>query len=86
MSGFVGYAIRRRFWRRFHPMVFIGWRVLRQRTAASGTKSAFGLGLIVAGLLLKKSDPVLVHREVIEGSGDVRVRVLPEGAGKGPRA
>ncbi len=85
MTGAVGYAIRRRFRRRFHPMVLVGWKVLRQRTAAGGTKSAVGLGLIVAGLLLKKSDPVLVHREVIEGTGDIRVHVVPEVGTRGSR-
>lgn len=64
-------------------MVLFGWMVLRQRTPAGGAKSAIGLGMIATGLVLRKSKPKLLHRQVIEGTGDVHIKVVDTSVAEG---
>ena len=72
----VAYLIRHRWWRRFHPLVRIGWIAMTAGKRRPVTQTAIGLGLMGAGVMLRRTrnnEPIYTH---LVGPGKtVRIRV-----------
>jgi len=70
-------AIRQWWWNRFHPLVRVGWTTATAGRTRPATQTAIGIGLIGAGLLLRRSRrtaPIYTH--VADQGETVRIRVL----------
>jgi len=70
------FVARRWWWKRFHPLVRIGWITATAGRRRPVTQTAIGVGLMTAGVLLrrtKKNEPVYTH--VVDPGQTVRIRV-----------
>ena len=68
--------MRRWWWRRFHPFVRIGWIAATAGKRRPMTQTAIGLGLMGAGMFLRRSSaqkPIYTH--VVDPGQTVRIRV-----------
>jgi len=71
------FVLRSWAWKRFHPLVRIGWITATAGRTRPATQTAIGLGLMGAGLLLRRShrsQPIYTH--VSEPGETVRIRVF----------
>ncbi len=78
MSVPVSYTLRRMWWRRFHPLVRIGWYAATAGATRPASQTAVGVGLMAAGMLLRRSQksrrsPVYVHN--VSPGEATRIRV-----------
>ena len=70
-------AIRQWWWSRFHPLVRVGWAAATAGRTRPATQTAIGIGLMGAGLLLRRSrrtSPIYTH--TARQGETVRIRVL----------
>jgi hypothetical protein len=51
----VGHSLRHAWWKRFSPLVRIGWYVATAGDTRPTAQTAFGVGLIATGLVVRRS-------------------------------
>lgn len=78
MNVHFAYALRRAWWKRFHPLVRIGWYAATAGKTRPASQTAVGIGMVVAGILLRRSnkasnDPIYVH--TVNPGETTRIRV-----------
>ena len=78
MSVHVAYQLRRMWWKRFHPLVRIGWYAATAGTTRPASQTAVGVGMMAAGILLRRShkarrSPIYVHK--VSPGETTRIRV-----------
>ena len=80
MTPPVRYVIRRWWWSRFHPLTRLGWMTATAGKSRTATQTMVGIGLIGAGLVLKRSGHrrVLYRGNITPGT-DTRIRVYRGG-------
>ncbi|GMQ98520.1 MAG: hypothetical protein BMS9Abin17_1035 [Acidimicrobiia bacterium] len=69
-------VLRRRWWRRFHPLVRIGWLTATSGRSRTVTQTVLGVGMMGAGFYLRRSQklsPIYTH--VLDPGEAVRIRV-----------
>jgi len=74
----VSYALRRSWWRRFHPLVRAGWYAATMGQTRPTSQTALGIGMMAAGILLRRSQkarktPIYVH--TVSPGETTRIRV-----------
>ncbi len=70
------FLVRRWWWKRFHPLVRIGWTAATAGRRRPVSQTAIGLGLMGAGVMLRRSKsnaPIYTH--VVDPGQTVRIRV-----------
>ncbi len=70
------FLIRRRWWKRVHPLVRIGWITATAGKRRPVTQTAIGIGLMGAGVMLRhtrRNEPIYTH--TIDPGQTVRIRV-----------
>jgi len=70
------FILRRIWWRRFHPLVRMGWLTVTSGRGRTVTQTAIGAGMMGAGLYLQRSQrtsPIYTH--VLDRGEAVRIRV-----------
>ena len=76
MSYPVASVLRRRWWRRFHPIVRLGWIASTSGRSRTTTQTAIGVGLMGAGLYLRRAQKVSpIYTHVLDSGDAVRIRV-----------
>ena len=70
-----GRTLNHWWWTQFHPLVRIGWNVMR---GSSPGDSRVGAALVAAGMLLGRQNRrrVLLYRHTMEPGESIRIRVL----------
>ena len=72
------YALRRAWWKRFHPMVRIGWYAATTGKSRPAAQTAIGIGMIAAGVLLQRSHKARrrpVYVQTVSPGETTRIRV-----------
>ena len=62
----VGSSLRRTWWRRFSPLVRIGWYMATAGTSRPTAQTALGVGLMATGIAMRRSQksrkrPIYTH-------------------------
>ena len=78
MRSQLRYGASRAVWRRFHPIVRIGWYVATTGDKRPAAQTAIGAGMIVFGLAARRSQkssntPIYVH--TVSPGQTTRIRV-----------
>ena len=78
MTDRATHALRSAWWRRFHPLVRVGWYTATMGSTRPTSQTALGVGMIVAGVLLRRSQkahsrPIYVHK--LSPGESARIRV-----------
>ena len=74
----VGHSLRLAWWRRFHPLVRVGWYVASAGSTRAPVQTAVGVSMMAAGLMLRRSQksrnkPVYTH--TVSPGETTRIRV-----------
>lgn len=70
------FVVRRWWWRRFHPLTRIGWRVATIGRTRPASQTIIGVGLIAAGLMLgQRRTRTVLYKGTIEPGSGTRIRV-----------
>jgi len=72
----VGFLIRRWWWRKWHPAVRIGWVLTRYNTSGSATQTSLGIGLVLAGLILRSRRSLRLYSTTLDAGGELRLKVI----------
>jgi len=68
--------LRRRWRRRFHPLVRLGWLAATSGKHRTITQTAIGVGMMGAGFYLRQSQKVSpIYTHVLDPGEAVRIRV-----------
>lgn len=78
MNHRTAYTLRRAWWRRFHPIVRIGWYAATRGETRPAAQTAIGIGMMAAGIMLRRSQksrnrPIYVH--TVNPGETTRIRV-----------
>ena len=73
------YLVRRWWWKRFSPIVRVGWIVTKSNGSGEAVQTGIGLGLIALGLLVKKRKRTVLYRTTVPTDGAVKVKVVRRG-------
>lgn len=79
MIDFIIYTIRRWWWSKWHPFVRVGWTATRANTSGSPVQAYFGIGMIVAGLILRSRKALHLYSGTIPAGEEVRIKVVQNG-------
>lgn len=71
------YTVKRWWWRKWPPLVRVGWLVSRNAKTSVGT--AMGLGLIAAALAFRPRKAVKIYNAKVPDGEMIAVRVLQNG-------
>jgi len=73
---FTAFLVRRYWWRRFHPLARIGWITATAGRRRPVTQTAIGLGLMGAGVMLRRNRSVTpIYTHVVDAGQTVRIDV-----------
>ncbi|MGI9529199.1 MAG: hypothetical protein ACR2NG_05760 [Acidimicrobiia bacterium] len=71
------FAIRRWWWRKWHPLVRVGWIVSQRSVTGLGT--AVGVGLIGFGLMARSRKTLHLYNTTIPAGEEITIRVVQNG-------
>lgn len=71
------WTVKAWWWKKWHPLVRIGWLVSRRWT--SGFGPAVGVGLIGAGLVFRSRKTIHLFNATIPAGEEVTIRVVRNG-------
>jgi hypothetical protein len=70
------FILRRIWWRRFHPLVRMGWLTATSGRSRTVTQTAIGAGMMGVGLYLRRSQRISpIYTHVLDREEAVRIRV-----------
>ena len=73
----IQYALKRRWWKRFHPLVRVGWITATAGKRRPTTQTAIGVSLMAAGIILRRISSVKpIYTHVLDPDQTVRIRVF----------
>ena len=75
------FLVRRWWWKRFHPLVRVGWMTATAGRRRPPAQTAIGLGLMGAGVVLRRTrsnEPIYTH--VVDPGQMVHIRVYRGGS------
>lgn len=75
MTTTLRYQLRRRWWRRFHRLVRVGWLTARNNPLGSSTQAYIGFGMIGLGLVLRRRKRAVLYSEVMDNGQEFRIKV-----------
>lgn len=73
------YLARRWWWKRFSPIVRVGWIITKSNGSGEAVQTGIGLGLIALGLVLKRRKRTVLYRATVPTDGAIRVHVVRRG-------
>jgi len=69
-------TLRRVWWRRFHPLVRMGWLTVTSGRSRTVSQTVIGAGMMGAGFYLRRSQRVSpIYTHVLDPGEAVRIRV-----------
>jgi hypothetical protein len=74
----VAHSIRNAWWRRFHPLVRVGFYVATAGRETPPVQTALGLGMVATGIALRRSQKSrnrLIYRDKVSPGKTMRIRV-----------
>ena len=72
------YTLRRAWWRRFHPLVRLGWRVATAGSNRPASQTVLGFAIIAIGMVLRhtrKTRTELIYTDTVLPGEVTRIRV-----------
>jgi hypothetical protein len=74
----VGHSLRLAWWRKFHPLVRVGWYVASAGSTRPSGQTAVGVGMMAAGLMIRRSQKSrnrLIYKQTVSPGETTRIRV-----------
>jgi hypothetical protein len=78
VNNHLSYTLRRSWWRRFHPLVRVGWHTATMGTSRPTTQTALGIGMMAAGIILRRSQRARmkpIYVDTVHPGETTRIRV-----------
>lgn len=76
MTRSIRFVVRRWWWSHFHPLARFGWMTATAGRSRSATQTVVGIGLVGAGLILKRSGRrKVLYRGTIKPGTSTKIRV-----------
>lgn len=79
MIHFVTYTARRWWWSKWHPFVRVGWTMTTANPSGANVQTYFGIGMIVAGLILRSRKTLHLYSGTIPAGEEIRIKVVQNG-------
>lgn len=73
------FVAKRWWWRKFHPLVRVGWVATRSNPSNHPLQTYVGLALIGVGLVAKRPKKRLIYSTSMDANTEFRIKVIHAG-------